>query len=207
MSAASGKLRVKTIDVKNLEPDLIEQMWRLYAQSCNGDAREQFDKDLAVKSGVFIGLDSGDNSFQGFSTYHIYEHKLNSKSIWVIFSGDTMIQPEYWGQTALHLAFARTLLHWRILHPLRPFYWFLTVMGYRTYLVMARNFPNRYWPRHDTPTPPFIEELISSLSRSMFRRHSALSRITLHPLLLIFGPYPKSIFWSSKIRTIKRVTS
>jgi hypothetical protein len=168
MSAASGKLRVRVIDVKRLNPDLIEKMWRLYTQSYDGATREQFDSDLSVKSGVFVGIDSGDNSFQGFSTYQIYEHNFDSKSIWIIFSGDTMIQPEYWGQTALHLAFARTLLRWRLLHPLRPCYWFMTVMGYRTYLVMARNFPNRYWPRYDTPTPPFIEQLISSLSRDMF---------------------------------------
>ena len=168
MSAPSGKLRVKTIDVKRLSPELIEKMWRLYTQSYNGTTREQFDSDLSVKSGVFVGIDSGDNSFQGFSTYQVYEHSFDSKSIWVIFSGDTMIQPEYWGQTGLHLAFARTLLRWRLRHPRRPFYWFLTVMGYRTYLVMARNFPNRYWPRYDTPTPPVIDELIASLSRNMY---------------------------------------
>ena len=168
MSAASGKLRVKTLDVKHLKPGLIDKMWRLYSRSYNGTTREQFERDLADKCGVFVAVDSGDNSFQGFSTYKIYDHDFESKSISVIFSGDTIIQPEYWGQTGLHLAFARTLLWWRLRHPLRPFYWFLSVMGYRTYLVMARNFPNRYWPRYDTPTPSHIEQLISSLSRNMF---------------------------------------
>lgn len=170
MKTASGKLRARVIRVDALSSSLIEQMWQLFAQSYDGVSRPQFDRDLAGKDAVIVGFDSGDDSFQGFSTFEIYEHRHESRKVGVLFSGDTMLRPAYWGQTALQSAFARTAVLWRLRHPSTPLYWFLTSMGYRTYLVMARNFPQRYWPRHDAATPSWIEGLIASLAT---RRYGA----------------------------------
>jgi hypothetical protein len=170
MKTPSGKLRARVIKVEHLSVRLIAQMWHLFAQSYDDVTRGQFERDLAAKDAVFVGFDTGDDSFQGFSSFEIYEHRQGSKKITVLFSGDTMLRPAYWGQTAMQSAFARTALRQLLRHPYTPLYWFLTSMGYRTYLVMARNFPRRYWPRHDAPTPPWIEGLIASLAR---RRYGA----------------------------------
>src|SRR5688572_13596920 len=51
--------------------------------------------------------------------------------------------------------------------PWRPAYWFLISKGYKTYLLMARNFPE-HWPRHDRPTPPHIESLLDAVARRRF---------------------------------------
>lgn len=168
MKTTNGKLRARVIRVARLSPDLIEQMWRLFAQSYDQVTREQFVSDLAAKQAVIVGFDRGDGSFQGFSTFEIYRHAHELRHVAVLFSGDTMLRPAYWGQTALQTAFARTALLWLLRHPFTPLYWFLTSMGYRTYLVMARNFPQRYWPRHDAPTPAWIKGLIGSLARSRY---------------------------------------
>lgn len=168
MTAPNGRLQARVIRTDGLPAELVEQMWRLFAQSYDDVTREQFDRDLAEKHSVIVGFDAGDHSFQGFSTLEIYEHCHESKKVGVLFSGDTMLRPAYWGQTAMHVAFARTAVLRHLRHPLTPLYWFLTSMGYRTYLVMARNFPRRYWPRHDAITPPWIEGLIAALARRRY---------------------------------------
>jgi hypothetical protein len=170
MKTPSGKLQARVIPVASLSAGLIGQMWQLFAQSYDGVTREQFEADLAAKDAVFVGFDTGDGSFQGFSTFELYEHRFGAKKVCVLFSGDTMLRPAYWGQTAMQSAFAAVALRQLLRHPFTPLYWFLTSMGYRTYLVMARNFPGRYWPRHDAPTPPSIDGLIASLAR---RRYGA----------------------------------
>ena len=170
MNRRSGKLAARIIKVGHLTGEQIDQMWRLFAQGYDGVNRDQFAHDLAAKQAVFYGLDSGDGSFQGFSTFELYEHICNGNRVKVIFCGDTMVQPDYWGQTAMHSAFARVVALERLRQPFAPLYWFLTAMGYRTYMIMARNFPQRYWPRYDVPTPPWIQALIGSLA---FERYGA----------------------------------
>src|SRR3954452_15529058 len=104
MKTASGKLQARVIKVGDLSPALIEQMWQLFAQSYDDVTREQFEGDLAAKHAVIVGFDSGDQSFQGFSTFELYEHTHASRKIAVLFSGDTMVRPAYWGQTAMQSA-------------------------------------------------------------------------------------------------------
>jgi len=168
MKTPSGRLRARVIKVDDLSADMINRMWQLFAQSYDDVTRDQFDQDLAAKDAVFVAFDTGDDSFQGFSTFEIYEHYHESKKVAVLFSGDTMLRPAYWGQTAIQAAFARTAFLRLLRHPFTPLYWFLTSMGYRTYLVMARNFPRRYWPRHDAPTPAYIRNLTASLARRKY---------------------------------------
>jgi hypothetical protein len=170
VSKPSGRLKARVLRADALSATLIDEMWRLFAGSYDHVTREQFERDLAEKDSVIVGFDAGDQSLQGFSTLAIYEHCHESKRVGVLFSGDTMLSPAYWGQSAMHVAFARTAVQWCLRHPFTPLYWFLTSMGYRTYLVMARNFPQRYWPRYDAVTPPWIEGLIAALAT---RRYGA----------------------------------
>ena len=74
---------------------------------------------------------------------------------------------ENWGQPALHNAFFRYSVRSKRRHPLRPVYWYLITKGYKTYLLLSRNFPV-YWPRHDRPTPAWETELLDRLGRERF---------------------------------------
>ena len=51
--------------------------------------------------------------------------------------------------------------------PLLPTYWFLIAKGYKTYLLLSRNFPE-YWPRHDLPTPPWQQAILEALATEKF---------------------------------------
>jgi hypothetical protein len=168
MKIRSGKLQARVVPVRDLSPGLVEEMWQLFAYGYEGVTREQFARDLAAKDAVILGFDRGDQTFQGFSTFELYEHRDGARTVAVLFSGDTMVRPAYWGQTAMQAAFAGVALRQFCRRPFTPLYWFMTSMGYRTYLTMARNFPRRYWPRHDAQTPARVEALIGSLARRRY---------------------------------------
>lgn len=70
---------------------------------------------------------------------------VDGKRVRGIFSGDTIIDPAYWGNNALVTTFYRRLIIERFKHPFTPFYWFLISKGYKTYLLLTNNF-YKYYP-------------------------------------------------------------
>lgn len=92
---------------------------------------------------------------------------MNETPYWLVFSGDTVIETEYWGQKELQRCFSRFLAAVKLRHPFRRVYWFLISGGYRTYLLLANNFL-RFYPRYDRPTPAFEAEIIRWLTTSRY---------------------------------------
>ncbi|HJK91691.1 MAG TPA: hypothetical protein RMH85_31120 [Polyangiaceae bacterium LLY-WYZ-15_(1-7)] len=142
-------------------------MWRLFRRYYTEVERPTFERDLDDKDVVIVLRDSGDGSIQGFSTLKVYARKVHGRRVVAIFSGDTIIDAPYWGQSALHWTFLRFLVQVKLRHPLTPVYWFLISKGYKTYLLLARNYPH-HWPRHDAPTPAFEQALLDALSADRF---------------------------------------
>lgn len=110
--------------------------------------------------------DAARRELQGFTTLCAYPHEVDGRRVRVVFSGDTVIAAPYQGQTALQRAFVRYVMGVVVRHR-EPVYWFLISKGYKTYLLMSRNFLE-YWPRHERPTPPAAAALIASLARRRF---------------------------------------
>ena len=130
-------------------------------------SREQFLKDLAEKDDVILLLDEVDQQIRGFSTLVCVSVRLGNKTAYGIFSGDTVIEKDYWGQRALGKAFLRYLFIKKMQRPLQPLYWLLITKGYKTYLMMANNFVE-YYPRFDRPTPPDKQELMQEFYPQLY---------------------------------------
>jgi hypothetical protein len=139
-----------------------EAMWALYATAYDGAHREDFERDLAEKHHVIV-LKDAQAQVQGFSTLLV----LEARGARVVFSGDTIVAPGFWGQTALQRAFIWYLMVQRLKHPGAEVFWFLITKGYRTYLLLSRYFPNHF-PRHDAATPPEVHTLLVELCRAKF---------------------------------------
>ena len=90
----------------------------------------------------------------GFSTLQVYV----SRSVRVVFSGDTIVHRAAWGSSAL----ARTWLE--VVRQLQPEYWLLITSGFRTYRFLPV-FWKEFWPRHDSPAAP---ALLCELARERF---------------------------------------
>ncbi|MBN2359812.1 MAG: hypothetical protein JXR83_10190, partial [Deltaproteobacteria bacterium] len=93
--------------------------------------------------------------------------RVQGRAVVVVFSGDTVVARECWGQTRLQRSFLSYVMRAKLAHPLTPVYWFLISKGYKTYLLLTRNFPE-HWPRHDRPTPPWQSALLDDVARHKY---------------------------------------
>lgn len=158
----SRGLQARVRRVASLTPAELDAMWTLFHSAYAGATREAFTRDLSEKHHVIV-LKDATRALQGFSTLL----RLEVDGALVVFSGDTIVAPGFWGQTALQRAFIWYLMTQRHARPARPVYWFLITKGYRTYLLISRYFPN-HWPRHDAPMPGSESALLDALCRAKF---------------------------------------
>lgn len=142
-------------------------MWTLFEAYYADVGRETFERDLSNKDHVILLHDAADGSLQGFSTLRQLRLSVQGRPLLAVFSGDTIVDQRYWGQTALQRAFLRYVIGCKLRHPWLPVYWYLITKGYKTYLLLARNFPE-HWPRYDRPTPPWQSEVLDRLARELF---------------------------------------
>ncbi|QKE63610.1 hypothetical protein HNE05_09645 [Aquipseudomonas campi] len=167
LRAASGKLASRRIAVSELDSDTIAQMWSVFCGYYADISRDRFLADLHEKQFVLLLLDSGDRSVQGFTTIQVLQRHFAGKPYLAVYSGDTIINEAYWGQSALQAGFYRFLMGLKARHPLTPLYWFLISKGYKTYLLFSRGCAD-HWPRYDRPTPDHVLGIIDQLSREKF---------------------------------------
>jgi hypothetical protein len=163
----SRRLAAEIVSVSALDRTTLDGMWMVFSRYYAEVTRERFERDLSNKRDVILLRDSGDHSVQGFSTLQVYDRVYRGRSCLTVFSGDTVIDEEYWGQSALHRAFVRYVVLLKLRNPHRPVYWFLISKGYKTYLLLSRNFTT-YFPRHDRETPAWERAMIASLARDKY---------------------------------------
>ena len=126
--------------------------------------RRVFESDLSEKDEVVL-IHAG-SRLGGFSTMHLREETLDDRKILVLFSGDTIIDAEFWGTPELQRCFVE-----RATRAMResdtPLYWLLICGGYRTYRYLPLFF-REFWPHYQKPTPPDTQQLIDALARRRF---------------------------------------
>lgn len=165
--ARSTTLAASLVPVDRLERAERDAMWGLFASYYDAVCPEKFERDLADKRHVFLLRARSDGSVQGFSTITTFERTVQGRRVVGIFSGDTIVAKEHWSQTALQRAFFVYVMKVKLRHPLVPVYWFLISKGYKTYLLLARNFPE-YWPRWERPTPAWQTAVLDDFARERY---------------------------------------
>lgn len=163
----SGKLAARVVPVSTLDVATRDAMWGLFSTYYDDVARDAFERDLAGKRDVILARDAGDASVQGFSTLTWDHHGHAGRRFVSVFSGDTIVSQAYWGQPVLQAAFGRYVTRLKLRHPSTPVYWFLISKGYKTYLLLARNFAE-HWPRAGRATPPWERGVLDLLARERF---------------------------------------
>ena len=158
---------IKKIRVLDLNQETIEKMWCVFDKYYYGSNKETFMNDLFDKTYVFLLKDKESKKIIGFST--IKEFRLPDIKGRFLFSGDTIVEKEYWGKNSLGVEFARFLFNEKIKKPHIPLYWNLISKGYKTYLLLANNFEN-YYPNPYKETPVKYKEMIDGCGRYLFGR-------------------------------------
>jgi hypothetical protein len=161
-------LRARIVAIAKLTDAVRESMWKLFERYYHDVARTRFLEDLSRKRDVVLLSDPTDGSVQGFCTLQLYTGEAAGRPYVAVFTGDTVIDPRYHGQTkALHRAFFRYLVSAKLRAPRVCVFWYLVSKGYKTYLTLTRNVPV-HWPRHDRETPDFERAVLDDLGRRFF---------------------------------------
>jgi hypothetical protein len=160
------KLISKTIKITSLYDTQIVEMFKLFEIFYENVSFERFQHDLKAKTRVIIMLDKN-KCIQGFSTLYDFDFLHHEKNYRILFSGDTIIAPDYWGTSALTMEFLKNMILLKMKYPTRPVWWFLISKGYKTYLLLANNFIN-YYPRYDRETPTEHQSLLQGLSDKLY---------------------------------------
>lgn len=166
-AALRPTLVARTIAVRDLDAATRDEAFLLFRSSYDGTSRERFEHDLAEKQHVIVLRDRESGALKGFSTVLVRAIASPRGPATVVFSGDTVIDREYWGQKALQLAFARLLATLKLREPTRPLYWFLISKGYRTYLLLANAFPHAV-PREGAEDDPALRAMLDTLATERF---------------------------------------
>ena len=136
-------LTYRLTPVDSINPAGIEEMFKLMELSFVNLDPLRFRRDLAAKTGVILLYDPAE-TLRGFSTYLVYREPVINSTI--IFSGDTVIHRDSWGDPTLFYGFG-TLLR-QLMEERRGderIFWFLISKGIRTYGMLPLFF-RRYWP-------------------------------------------------------------
>lgn len=129
--------------------------------------RESFERDLAEKTWVILVEDPERHELVGFSTMMAMDGSIEDRPFQAIFSGDTIIDRRYWGETVLGRFWIHFLTRKADEARGRDTWWFLTTMGHRTYRVLPLFF-REYYPREAGPIPPWEKKLLDYLGRVKF---------------------------------------
>jgi hypothetical protein len=162
----SARLKARTIAVASVTDRDRDRLFSIFHRYYDQVSRDQFEQDFSKKDDVIL-LSTPDGVAHGFSTLQNLELVIDGRRVRGVFSGDTVIEQEYWGQGSLGVEFLKYLFRQMARAPLTPFYWFLISKGYKTYLLMANNF-DAHWPRHESETPAFEREVMRQVSSDLF---------------------------------------
>lgn len=161
------RLRGELVEVGRLGEAKIQAMFALMERYYQNVTQERFRADLAEKRWAILLSDPHTNQLCGFSTQMLLSLPVGGHGVSMLFSGDTIIAPEYWGDVALSHVWGQLALSLIDAHASSPLYWLLISKGYKTYRFLPLFF-HEFYPRHDAATPDWASAMIDAFGRAKF---------------------------------------
>lgn len=146
-----------------------EQMYSIYQKYYENTRYDIFVRDFLKKTGAFLVLHPKTKQIVGFSTVLDCDIRVGDKIHHAFFSGDTVIEKEFWGSRALQKCKYRYLLMLKAKYPFEPIYWMLISKGFKTYLLLANNYYS-YWPHPDGECQ-HLAPLVDAYCKQYFEDH------------------------------------
>lgn len=165
-AALTRELRFDLVPPENLDKDAREAMYALMRANYDGVDPERFASDLSGKDLVIV-LREPQGAIRGFSTVAFNPGGLGADGYDVIFSGDTIVSPEYWGSPSLSQGFRSVMGGFKAACGNRPLYWFLISKGYRTYLYLPLYF-KRYHPAAEAGRSDALSAVADACAQALF---------------------------------------
>lgn len=159
-----ARLEGRVIETGALTAVVRNAMFTLLTSHFVGVDEATFERDLDEKSCAIL-LEDGTGHLRGFSTMIVYQTVAAGRPIWVVYSGDTIVDRAWWGTPALARGWVRAV---RQLAPpdAHEVYWLLLTSGFRTYRFLPVFF-REFTPRYQDGRPG-EQRLLSTLARERF---------------------------------------
>lgn len=135
----------KYVKKDKISDQQILDMYSIYKEYYQNTKLSIFESDFAKKNGAILIFHPKTHKIVGFSTVDIHQFEHVGKKYTVLFSGDTVIQKEFWGTRSLVSTMLKLLIKLRFVYARSEFYWLLISKGYKTYLLLANNY-YAYYP-------------------------------------------------------------
>lgn len=156
------------MNCEELNDDMRNSMLELMQDNYINVTKEQFLKDLSNKQ--FVGLLFDEKKkVRGFTTFAINPNNCGTEEYAVVFSGDTIISPQYWGTIELIRGWCFSVASMMKKFPNKVWYWFLLSKGHRTYMYLPLFF-DKYYPCVDADANEQAElfSLLERLSEKIY---------------------------------------
>lgn len=157
----------KILKIDELGNELVDSMLHILVKYYANTTQESFFRDLYSKTAAICLFNPTNNKLVGFSTLREFFHTVDGEEYVILFSGDTIIEKEFWGSQALVMGFGEYMVSMMNLHTSKEIYWFLISKGIRTYKYLPAFF-KEYYPNHLTKTPEKYQRIIDSLATLLF---------------------------------------
>jgi hypothetical protein len=157
------KLTGQLIPVADLTAADIAAMFALMDRHYENVTRDGFEVDLAEKQWVIQITDPRTGGLCGFSTQMLLDVCVACRPVKALFSGDTIVARERWGDSALSHVWGRLALSLIDRFAGVELYWFLISKGYKTYRFLPLFF-HEFYPRPGAPTAAWALEVIDALA-------------------------------------------
>jgi hypothetical protein len=162
-----GPIISRTIAVCQIDESLRREMYQLFEQYYSNTDFSRFSRDLFEKDHVFIFRERATGDLIGFSTIWRRCMSVAGRQASMIYSGDTVIRKDYWGRKFLQRRFFWYIVSSKFSAPWRPLYWMLISKGFKTYLMMRRNFPVSY-PNYLGAAPAELSAVMNEFYAAKF---------------------------------------
>ena len=162
------KLIGETLNIEQLSSNEKKEMFSLYRSFFDFADETVFEHDLIEKDWVILLRDKNNYEIQGFSTQSMLTAREKNKKIRALFSGDTIIHKDYWGEWELIRQWGRLALSVIQAHGADELYWFLICMGYKTYRFLPVFFKD-FYPCYNKPTPKSMKKNIELFATAKFK--------------------------------------
>lgn len=172
----AGRLQGKVVDRSSIDQAMARELFALFERHYSGVTFEAFANDLSEKHWVVL-LSDASGAIRGFTTLLLLDLpgepagdiRGAGEPVRAIFSGDTIIDRDYWGELEIVRVWCRFMGWVKRSLPESTLYWFLLSKGYRTYLFLPI-YVHEFWPRHDRPTPEREARVLATLARRKYPR-------------------------------------
>ncbi|HEY1351773.1 MAG TPA: hypothetical protein VGF67_19300 [Ktedonobacteraceae bacterium] len=145
--------------------------YHLLCQSFLGVSWHDFIRDFQEKDAVMIlRKEHGQGEIVGWSTLMVLTLALPGEEVKGVFSGDTVVLPEYRSSTGLGVELVQYFFQTYEQFPRHKVYYILISKGWRTYRILPFFFKD-FAPRYDRPTSFYDTMIRDAFGKKKYPHH------------------------------------